>query len=397
MESSKPNGRIMKIICRYLLPAAFLGVYIVFAVLFSHHTPIYNPYGSGAGGEVDYERAVVDSVDTQAYSPSEFPGLYTGNQQVTVKLETGRYAGKTFQIKNALNYDTNYVLHKGERVVVSVNTSTDKNQVVNIYMYTPWRMLPLIILIALFAAALCIIGGRKGFRSIVGIAFTLTTVFFIFIPMLIRGAPTVMATLLAAAATSCVTLFLVGGFDRKSLSAVLGTIAGVFISIVVLLIFGNILQVSGYTDPNADALLNIAGNCRLQVQGLFFAGIIISSLGAVMDIAISVATTVNEIHIQNPAAGIKELFRSGLNVGRDMMGTMVNTLLLAYAGASVVSFIEMYSYQVQTRQLFNSNQIAMQILEAVCGSLAVILTVPIVSLISARFCKDEITANPMKE
>lgn len=382
---------------KIIVPVVVLSIYIVLAVLFGQHTPIYNPYGSGAGGEIHFEHATVQSIDQQSIAKTTYEGLYTGRQIVTVHMDSGAYKGRTFQVNNALNYDTNFVLHKGQSIIVSVNTSTGNKSVINVYMYAPNRVIPLLVLIGLFVAALCFVGGWRGFRSLLGIAFTLTTMLFIFVPLLMRGVPTFAATLVLVVVTSCVTLFLVGGLGRKSLSAVLGTVAGVAISIVVMLIFSQIMGVSGYTSSDTDALLNIAGQSRLQVHDLLFAGIIIASLGAVMDIAISVATSVNEVLEHKPDADFKELFRAGMNVGRDMMGTMANTLILAFVGASVISFILMYSYQVQFNQVFNAAGIAIDILEAVCGSLAVILTVPIVSAISGKLLPESGRAQTQPE
>ncbi|MFT9077786.1 YibE/F family protein [Ethanoligenens sp.] len=384
MQIKSGMPKWVKISGKIVIPVAILAIYIVFAVLFSQHTATYNPYGSGAGGQVYFENATVQSVDQQSISQTTFPGLYTGRQLITVLVNSGQYKGHTFQVNNALNYDTNIVVHKGQSILVSINTSTSDKSVINVYMYAPNRFIPLLVLIGLFVAALCFVGGWRGFRSLLGIFFTLTTMLFVFVPLLLRGVPTFAATLVLVAVTSCVTLFLVGGLSRKSLSAVLGTVAGVVISILILLIFSNIMGISGYTSSDTDALLNIAGQSRLQVGDLLYAGIIIASLGAVMDIAISVATSVNEVLGHKPDADFKELFYAGMNVGRDMMGTMANTLILAFIGASVASFILMYSYQVQFNQLFNSSGIAVDILEAVCGSLAVILTVPIVSAIAGK-------------
>lgn len=372
------------IVKKIVAPVVILAVYVVFAYVFSQHTPIYNPYGSGPGGEIHYDNATVLSIDEQAITPSGFPGLYNGHQIITIRMNDGRYKGRTFQINNALNYDTNFLLQEGQKIVVTESTSTGDKSVINVYMYAPSRLLPLAILIGLFVLALCWVGGTRGFRSLLGIVFTLTTMLFVFVPLLYRGVSAVSATLILVAVTSCVTLFLVAGVGRKSLSAVLGTVAGVVASVIVMFVFSGFLSISGYTSSDTDALLNIAGGSHLQVHDLLFAGIIISSLGAVMDIAISVATSINEVLLHTPDADFRKLFRSGMNVGRDMMGTMANTLILAFIGSSVVSFILMYSYQSQFNQLFNSSGIAIDILQAVCGSLAVILAVPIVSAIAAK-------------
>jgi uncharacterized membrane protein len=360
---------------------------MVIAVSFSSHTPIYNPYSSGAGGEMHYEKGKVVSIDEELINPSGFSGLYLGRQIVNVLIESGQYKGQTFQVNNALNYDTNFVLHNGQNIVVSVNTSTDDKSHINVYMFAPYRVVPLLVLISIFIGAICLVGGFRGFHSVLGIIFTLTTVLFIFVPSLFHGVSVVGATILLVVVTSCVTLFLVGGFDRKSLSAVLGTVAGVIVSVIIMLVFSKLLGTSGYTSSDTDAMLNIAGQSKLQVKDLLFTGIIIASLGAVMDIAISIATSVNELQKQNQNASFNELFRFGMNIGRDMMGTMTNTLILAFLGESIFSFILMYSYQVQFTQLINSNGIAIDILNTVCGSLAVILTVPIVSAIAAKLLK----------
>ncbi len=365
-------------------PITVLFVYIIMAVLFSSHTPIYNPYSSEAGGEMHYETGKVVSIDEQSINTSGFSGLYSGRQIVSVLIESGQYKGKTFQINNALNYDTNFVLHNGQNIVVSVNTSTGDTSFVNVYMFAPYRVVPLLVLIGLFIGAICLVGGWRGFHSVLGIIFTLTTVLFIFVPLLFHGVSAIGATILLVVVTSCVTLSLVGGFDKKTLSAILGTVAGVIVSVILMLVFSKILGVSGYTSSDTDALLNIAGQSKLQVKDLLFTGIIIASLGAVMDIAISIATSINELQKQKPDVRFTELFNSGMNIGRDMMGTMTNTLILAFLGESIFSFILMYSYEVQFKQLINSNGIAIDILNAVCGGFAVILTVPIVSGITAK-------------
>ena len=130
-------------------PIAVLFVYIIMAILFSSHTPIYNPYSSEAGGEMHYETGKVVSIDEQSINPSGFSGLYSGRQIVSVLIESGQYKGKTFQINNALNYDTNFVLHNGQNIVVSVNTSTGDTSFVNVNMFAPYRVVPLLVLIGL--------------------------------------------------------------------------------------------------------------------------------------------------------------------------------------------------------------------------------------------------------
>jgi uncharacterized membrane protein len=143
-------------------------------------------------------------------------------------------------------------------------------------------------------------------------------------------------------------------------------------------------HLSGFSVNEADVLIQIAGTTHMKVGELLFAAILISSLGAIMDIAISVATSVNEVYERNRSLGMKELFKSGMNVGRDMMGAMANTLIIAFTGASLNILVLLYAWNVSYYQLINNNMIGIYVIQAVSGSIAVILTVPLVSFFSAR-------------
>nr|WP_233452865.1 YibE/F family protein [Caproicibacter fermentans] len=236
----------------------------------------------------------------------------------------------------------------------------------------------------LFVLLLCFVGGKRGFQSVVAIGFTMTSVIFIFVPLLYHGLSPAAAVLIFSAATSCVTLPLVGGIERKTLIAILGTIGGVAVSAGIAQIFSCLTQTSGYTFSDTDSLLAISSHSGLKVGSLFFAAVLISSLGAVMDVAISVASSINEIYRSNPETDAPTLFASGMNVGRDMMGTMANTLILAFTGSSLVMMIQIYTYNMPYQQVMNSNHIAAEIIQALAGSSAVVLTVPLVSLLSAK-------------
>ena len=141
----------------------------------------------------------------------------------------------------------------------------------------------------------------------------------------------------------------------------------------------------------------ISTQSNMQVQWLLTAGILISSLGAVMDVSISIASSVQEIYSLNPKLTEKELFISGMNVGRDMMGTMVNTLILAFAGTSLSMFIVIYSYNLTNNQLFNMDMVNIVVLEGLTGSFAVILTVPIIAYISSQLIPDWIKNEKKKD
>jgi len=361
-----------------------LCAYFFFAYTVSRHQAYYDPYSLSGNDRISFEKAKVLSVDSEEVKRDEkHPELLIGSQNITVRLLTGNRKGSTYPVVNNLNYDTNYAVHSGQTVIVSVSETGDE-KTVNINVNSPDRMPFLFLLTGIFALLLCCAGGRSGFKSVLAIGFTVISTVFVFIPLLYIGVAPAAAALIFAAATACVTLFLVGGFEWKSLVAILGTVGGVAAASGIEILFGALTQISGYTFADTDSLLAISSHSGLKVGSLFFAAVLISSLGAVMDIAISVATAVNEIYERNPQADGKALFTSGMNVGRDMLGTMVNTLILAFTGSSLVVLIQIYTYNMPFLQVMNSNSITAEILQALTGSTAVVLTAPLVSLLSAK-------------
>lgn len=360
-----------------------LTVYVALAYTLSRHTAYYNPYELSGNDTISFEKARVVSVDSESIrGDSAHPDLPIGSQTVTVAILTGDYRGNCYQITNNLNYDVNYRLKTNQKIIVSV--SATGGGTLNIGVNSPDRTPYLYGMAGVFALLLCLVGGRRGFKSVLAIVFTLTSVIFLFVPMLYYGMSPVLAAWILTAVTACVTLLLTGGVTLKSAVAILGTVGGTAVSAGIEWIFGALTRTSGYTFGDTDSLLAISSHSGLKVGSLFFAAVLISSLGAVMDIAISVASSVHEIYRNNPKADGRALFSAGMNVGRDMMGTMANTLILAFTGSSLVTLIQIYTYNMLYNQVMNSNSIATEIIQALTGSLAVILTVPLVSFLSAK-------------
>lgn len=195
------------------------------------------------------------------------------------------------------------------------------------------------------------------------------------------------AAVLVVLLTTIVTMYLIGGYSKKTFCAIVGSMAGVLIAGITAAVFGKIGHISGYNVADIESMIYVAQNSKLQVSGVLFSGILIASLGAVMDVSMSVTSTINELKEKNPAMGRAELFRSGVTVGKDMMGTMSNTLILAFTGGSVNTLIMLYAYNFPYQQMINMYSLGIEILQGISGTLGVILTVPLVSAISAFVMK----------
>ena len=204
------------------------------------------------------------------------------------------------------------------------------------------------------------------------------------VPDDVSGISPIVLTIIVAVLTTIVTLGLLGGYSSKTVSAILGTAIGVVIAAVAAMAFGKAAGITGYNVSDIEALNYVGQNTKIKIGELLFAGIIISALGAVMDVGMSIASTIQEIYETDKTLSMKRLFVSGINVGRDMMGTMTNTLIFAYVGGAMTTLVINYAYDLSYRQLANSSYvIGIEISKRLSGSLGVVLTVPITALIAS--------------
>lgn len=198
-----------------------------------------------------------------------------------------------------------------------------------------------------------------------------------------KGISPILAAVLVVAFTTVVTMCMVDGITKKSVAAMLGTIIGVVFSGAFALIFGQVTSITGYNVSDIENLVYVGEMTDIKIGELLFAGILIASLGAVMDVGMSIASTLNELKEQNPQMMLKELFQSGMNVGRDMMGTMTNTLILAFTGGSINTLVFIFAYNYEYQQVINMYSVGIEIMQGLSSSLGVIMAVPVTSWIAA--------------
>jgi uncharacterized membrane protein len=235
-----------------------------------------------------------------------------------------------------------------------------------------------------FLLAMVVVSGKKGLMSCLSLIYTFVCILLIFLPLIMRGySPVWVAIGLVVLVTSANMIFL-NGISRKTFCAIAGTASGVILSGIILLIFSRLVHVSGFNLEEAESLLFIRQKTGLGVENILFAGILIASMGAVMDTALSIVSAIYELQINMPDFGAMKLFKAGMNVGKDMIGTMSNTLILAFAGAALSTIVVLNFYSVQYNHLINSNFVAIEIAQALSGSMAVVLTIPLTAAITAR-------------
>ena len=331
---------------------------------------------------VEYETArVLEILEDNTVKDETIEGRRRGSQLLELELITGRYAGDVTQCKNYFSAMYSVDVEPGQTVSVRVDTSGLNTYSVSIYNY---NRIPLIIGIALaFALALILIGGWQGARALLGLIFTFICIMYLLLPLALRGWPTVPLTVAVVGVTSTVGFYLLGGWQPKTVGSILGCLCGVAAAALLGSLAIELLHVTAYQMDEAEGLLLARNDTGLQMKGLLLSGILIAAEGAVMDTSMSVASAMAELKDKRPDIGKKELFLSGMRIGRDTTGTMANTLVLAFAGSSLNMMVLIYSYQVSFNQLMNTDFVAVELVRAVAGSMGIILTVPCVAAICA--------------
>ena len=308
-------------------------------------------------------------------------GSRIGYQKVKIKMLSGELKGEVLEGTSFSGYLYGADCKVNMKVIVNISTSNEVS-VVSVYSY--YRAPIIYVFVGLFLLMLWVIGGKKGLKSVIGLIFTFICIMYLLLPMIYKGYSPFLTAVIVVILVTLVSLYLIDGITKKTISAMVGTVIGVVIAGVFAAGFGYFAKISGYNVKEVEELVFVANNTNLSVGSILFAGILISSLGAVMDVSMSIASTINEIYEHNPNLSKKELFKSGINVGKDMMGTMSNTLILAFTGGSLNTLILNYSYSMKYNQIINMYEIGIEIMQGVSGSIAIVLTVPLVSFISSR-------------
>lgn len=324
-----------------------------------------------------FDKAVVTEVITDNLQED---GSRVGNQEVKVKFLTGKNKGKEVEVVSTNGSLYGATCYKGLKVVTLTNQSGD---VTITSVYSLNREPYVIGFVLLFFVLICMVGGKNGIKAVLGLVVTFALVLFFLFPAIYRGMSPINAAIITVIFTTIITIGILTGYSKKTLAAILGTVVGVIISGVTAWAFGKIAGISGYNVSNIDTLISVANCTNIKVGDLLFAGILISSLGAVMDVGLSIASTIAELHSVKPELTWTQLFQSGMNVGKDMMGTMANTLILAFAGGSLSELLLDYAYDLPYVQLINSYTIGIEVMQGVAGSIGIILTVPLVSIFSS--------------
>ncbi len=254
------------------------------------------------------------------------------------------------------------------------------------------RRMSLLFFALLFVGVIIAFGGKQGVRSLVSLAFTFLSIIFILLPLLLKGYSPALVSSVVATIILAVVIFLTHGFNKESLSAFVGTVSAVIISSILAIIAISATRLTGFASDES-VYLNMYTYGELNFNGLLLGGIIIGALGVLDDISITQASVVRELYSANRELTSAQVFKKSIRVGREHVGALVNTLALAYAGASLPLLLLMSMSEMPFLTLINQEMFATEIIRTIVGSIGLVLTVPITTYIAVRLLKNAPPSN----
>lgn len=335
----------------------------------------------------EYAKGKVLEIYEEKMNQEISEGIFENYQRVLVKITSGDYKGKEVEIENSFINSPGYEIHvqKGDKVLLSV--LFDESGYQKAYVVDFVRDLYIYLLIGLFLLLMLTIGRSQGLKGVISLGITFLVIYKVMIPQIFAGRSPVIVTIFSAVIIALITFAIVSGFTKKSLAAFLGTAFGLIFAAILAIVISNAANLTGLGTEESRMLFFVPEFANINMKGILLSGIILGALGAVMDVCMSIASSTSEIASAGENMSFQQLFKAGMNVGNDIMGTMTNTLVLAYTGASLPLLLLLMAYDLPFLHLMNFEMLADEIIRALIGTIALVSAIPITAVVSALLLK----------
>lgn len=312
---------------------------------------------------------------------NNLPGWEWETQFVTVRLTTGPNKNETITLLNTLTGHPYFDLRvkRGDRVVLEADTSSDA--IPRYYLVDYSRRGPLWGITLLFALAIAFIGGKQGLKAILSLLVMGVVIVFMILPLILKGYNAILVTVGLSSALTGLFILLLSGRSKKTLAAAAGTVGGLIMAGLLAYVVGKTGYLTGLSTEEAQTLHFM--HEQINFQGVLLSGMIIGALGAILDVGISIASAMEQIKEADPTTDFQTLFTRGLLVGRDLIATMSNTLILAYVGSALPLLLLVLATESNWGQILNTELMATEIVRAMAGSIGLTLAIPITAFASA--------------
>ncbi len=325
-------------------------------------------------------------------------GMVSKNQRVQLEIQEGPLKGKSVTVDNQMGDNPAYNVNPapGDEVIVAVTENGTPNGQPEINIADFHRVPPLAVLFAIFMAVYLFFGGTKGLKSLIGLGVAIALVAFILLPCSLRGIDPLLTAVGICIVAAATTVCFVAGFGKKAMASLLGTAGGVLIAGLASFITIQTAHLTGLATEEVQILRGSVLHQPPQFfTGLLAASMLIGALGVIMDVAVSVASAMQEVSLADRSLNAKQLYATGMNVGRDIMGTMTSTLILAYAGSALP--LLMLLSNTPSIKLFNLDLVATEVAASLTGSIGLVCTIPLTAFLGARFFSNNVSDDALEK
>ena len=375
VSAQKNRQRLIGLLCLLGILGALVGLYVYARPQKEAAIP--------ADAYAEYETGTVTQILADSCEPSPVAeDAMRGEQTLLVEITSGQYKGQTLMVTNSVGPLYGEAAQVGQSLTLIISTYENGDHLATVYEYN--RSTALYLVLGLFILVTILVGGKTGAKSILGLVLTVAALLLVLVPLLMKGWAPIPATFLVCSLVAVASFLILGGLNRKILCACLGTLAGMALAMVFGLVAQKLAHIDGLRAGDAEALLQLRQTgTPIGIRGLLVAGVIVSAMGAVMDVAMSMASSLQELKAVNPELGFGALWRSGMNIGRDMVATMTNTLILAFLGSGFVTILYLASLGLGFHQLMSSAYLGTEVVSGISSAIGVILAVPVTAVLGA--------------
>jgi len=393
-ESTKRNSRNL------FSKVFYVAVVLLSAAFLFFGNMVFSPTDELPSEAADmflYHATIREVLDRTEESFELSPGFYFEETALNFKAEItrGEKRGEMVTVQHTIS-DMVEVGERepevGDRVLIASAEHFDS------YIFLELQRINyIIILAAIFFLLVVALGRMKGFNSIIALAFTCLAVFMVFIPSILAGFNVYLMAIVICTYAIASTFLIVIGPNKKSIAAMIGCLGGVLLAGLMMFFMDGIMHLTGLVEQESRSLLYLPLETPLDLRAILFAGVIIGATGAIMDVAMSISSALWEVRLAGKDTSFRSLMKSGIEIGKDVLGTMLNTLILAYIGSSMTIILLFYAHATSMTELMNQEMIIVEFLRALVGSFGMLFAIPLTAAICAWwFTKQRRNPQPLQ-
>ncbi|MEV5280805.1 YibE/F family protein [Streptomyces sp. NPDC051994] len=386
------SKHLRKVIAAVLIPFS-AAVVVGLVVLWPGGAPPHQRTGVGFDRQTQQAKVIkVDKVDCKSVNAGQTPsngdtstaeGQEARRSQqglcgkATVEVTSGKEKGRTFT--EIVQPDSPRQLHQGQGVIVAY--APDAPHDLQYSVTDVNRRVPMALLAGIFALAVVVVGRLRGVMALVALVVSFAVLTLFILPAILQGSNPLLVAVVGASAIMLIALYMCHGLSARTSVAVLGTLASLILIGLLGSVFIGWAALTGNTDENTGLIHGLYPN--IDMSGLLLAGVIIGSLGVLDDVTVTQTSAVWELHEANPTMGPRGLYRAGIRIGRDHIASVVNTLVLAYAGAALPLLLLFSIAQSSVGTVANSELVAEEVVRTLVGSIGLVASVPLTTALAA--------------